>query len=717
MKSFAELSGVPLSVLQSVNRPLRLPGGKREPRRRADALEQMGVLSVLDLLTHYPRRYLDRTSQVPISELKEGDDATVIAFIRKVQRRPARRGAKPVVVVDVWDQRSYLSLSFFNQPWRANYLREGMEVAISGKVTTFRGRRQMSNPSVEVVEGEWMGRVVPIYPQSEKAGITSMEIGSCVLEALQWAGELEDPVPSAALKANNFAPRGWSMWNVHQPGSWADKEAARRRLGFDELLRLQLVLVMRKRAVERECEGIAHDVGSELLGRFRESLPFSLTGAQERAIQEIEADLAKAVPMHRLLQGDVGSGKTLVALWCLLTAVAGGHQGALMAPTEVLAEQHYMTLTAMLSGLVVPDSASLWGERGVRVELLTNRTTATERVKLLAGLGNGGVNVVVGTHALLTEPVRFAQLGMVVIDEQHRFGVEQRAALREKSGGPVPDVLVMTATPIPRTAAMTVYGDLDTTVLDELPPGRTPVKTVWARGPMEVETAWATVREEIGKGHQAYVVCPLVEESERVQAKSASEELARLAEGPLAGLRLGLLHGQLPAREKQAVMSEFRSGELQVLVATTVIEVGVDVPNATVMVVEDADHFGIAQLHQLRGRVGRGAAVSWCYLLAEAPTPEGVERLAALERTNDGFALAEVDLDLRGEGTILGTRQKGVNDLKLASLRRHRSYVALAREVAFDIVGADPTLELHPGLAQELRALVDDDDREYLFKN
>jgi ATP-dependent DNA helicase RecG len=677
----------------------------------------MGVLSVLDLLTHYPRRYLDRTSQVPISELKEGDDATVIAVIRKVQRRPARRGAKPVVVVDVWDQRSYLSLSFFNQPWRANYLREGMEVAISGKVTTFRGRRQMSNPSIEVVEGEWIGRVVPIYPQSEKAGITSMEIGSCVLEALQWAGELEDPVPSEALKVNNFAPRGWSMWNVHQPGSWADKDAARRRLGFDELLRLQLVLVMRKRAVERECEGIAHDVGSKMLERFRESLPFSLTGAQERAIQEIEVDLAKAVPMHRLLQGDVGSGKTLVALWCLLTAVAGGHQGALMAPTEVLAEQHYMTLTAMLSGLVVPDSGSLWGERGVRVELLTNRTTASERVKLLAGLGNGDVNIVVGTHALLTEPVRFAQLGMVVIDEQHRFGVEQRAALREKSGGPVPDVLVMTATPIPRTAAMTVYGDLDTTVLDELPPGRTPVKTVWARSPMEFEGAWATVREEIGKGHQAYVVCPLVEESERVQAKSASEELARLAEGPLAGLRLGLLHGQLPAREKQAVMGEFRSGELQVLVATTVIEVGVDVPNATVMVVEDADHFGIAQLHQLRGRVGRGAAVSWCYLLAEAPTPEGVERLAALERTNDGFALAEVDLDLRGEGTILGTRQKGVNDLKLASLRRHRSYVALAREVAFDIVGADPTLELHPGLAQELRALVDDEDREYLFKN
>jgi ATP-dependent DNA helicase RecG len=382
-----------------------------------------------------------------------------------------------------------------------------------------------------------------------------------------------------------------------------------------------------------------------------------------------------------------------------------------------LAEQHLISLKSMLAGLSIPDSGSLWGEREVRVELLTNRTTGNERASLLAGLAAGEVDLVVGTHALLTESVTFARLGLVVIDEQHRFGVEQRSALREKAGGPVPDVLVMTATPIPRTAAMTVYGDLDTTVLDELPPGRTPVGTVWARGPLDVEAAWETVRHEIAQGHQAYVVCPLVEESERVQAASASEELTRLADGPLAGLRLGLLHGQLPAREKEALMAKFRAGELEVLVATTVIEVGVDVPNATVMVIEDADRFGIAQLHQLRGRVGRGAAKSWCYLLSEAPTPDGEERLAALERTNDGFELAEVDLDLRGEGTILGTRQKGVNDLKLASLRKHRKYVTLAREVAFGIVGADPTLAGHPGLARELRALVDDEDREYLFKS
>ena len=732
MKSLADLAGTPVRELRSAQRPLRaLPNsraanskqanGKQkngsQGKTRAEALEEMGIFSLLDLITHYPRRYLDRTSQTPISDLKEGDEATVLATVRRARRLPSRRGVKPVVVVDVSDGQGYLSLSFFNQPWRLQYLREGLELAVSGKVTTFRGRRQMANPSVEVIEGEWTGRVVPIYPQSEKAGISSMEIGACIDEALRWVGELDDPVPAEALQEHGFAGRSWSIVEVHRPTSLGGKTEARRRLGFDELLRLQLVLVMRKRAVERDCQGIAHDVGSQLIESFRAKLPFPLTGAQKRAIAEIEADLAKPVPMHRLLQGDVGAGKTLVALWCLLTAVAGAYQGALMAPTEVLAEQHLISLKSMLAGLSVPDDGSLWGQREVRVELLTNRTTGSDRANLLAGLAAGDVDLVVGTHALLTESVTFRRLGVVVIDEQHRFGVEQRSALREKSGGPVPDVLVMTATPIPRTAAMTVYGDLDTTVLDELPPGRTPVGTVWARGPLDVEAAWQTARDEIAEGHQAYVVCPLVEESERVQATSASEELVRLADGPLAGLRLGLLHGQLPSREKEDVMARFRAGQLQALVATTVIEVGVDVPNATVMVVEDADRFGIAQLHQLRGRVGRGAAKSWCYLLSETPTPEGEERLAALERTNDGFELAEVDLDLRGEGTILGTRQKGVNDLKLASLRKHRKYVALAREVAFDIVGADPALAHHPGLARELRALVDDEDREYLFKS
>jgi ATP-dependent DNA helicase RecG len=716
MRSLAELAEVPTGVLRSAKRPLRGERG-HNAKTRADALAEMGIYSLLDLVTHYPRRYLDRTTQVPISQLKEGEDATVLAEVRRVHRQPTRRGGRPLVVAELSDGPGYLRLMFFNQPWRAQQLKEGMEVAASGKVSVFRGRRQMANPAVEIVEGEWRGKVVPIYPQSEKAGISSMEISQCVAEALDWAGEVEDPVPPEVLAQHNFPARSWAMRQVHQPSSEGAKNAARQRLGFDELLRLQLVLVMRKLATERESIGIAHNVGGALLERFRARLPFPLTGAQERAIKQIEADLARPVPMHRLLQGDVGSGKTLVALWCLLTAVAGGYQGALMAPTEVLAEQHHLSLSAMLAGLSVPDRGSLFGERPVRVELLTNRTSASERNRLLPALSDGGVDIVVGTHALLTEAVRFGRLGVVVIDEQHRFGVEQRAALRAKGDGPVPDVLVMTATPIPRTAAMTVYGDLDTTMLDELPPGRTPVETRWARGQLEVGHAWQTVREEVAKGHQAYVVCPLVEESERVQAASATDELARLAAGPLAGLRLALLHGQLSSADKEQVMEEFRSGAAQVLVATTVIEVGVDVPNATVMVIEDAGRFGIAQLHQLRGRVGRGAARSYCYLLDESPSEEGAQRLAALERTNDGFELAEVDLELRGEGTILGTRQKGVNDLKLASLRRHRKYVLLARQAAFAIASDDPGLSRQPALARELRALVDDEDREYLFKN
>ena len=390
----------------------------------------------------------------------------------------------------------------------------------------------------------------------------------------------------------------------------------------------------------------------------------------------------------------------------------------MMAPTEVLAEQHHAGIRALLEGLAVPAPGSLLAERPLRVALITSRSPAKERTKLRADLAEGLIDIAVGTHALLTESVAFRSLGVAVIDEQHRFGVEQRAALRAKGDGvAVPDVLVMTATPIPRTAAMTVYGDLDTTVLDEMPPGRTPIITNWARGPLEEEAVWQRVRDEVAAGRQVYVVCPLIDGSERVQARSASEERDRLGLEVLTGLRLGLLHGQLPSKDKDAVMGEFRRGLIDVLVATTVIEVGVDVANATVMVIEDAERFGMAQLHQLRGRVGRGSAASFCYLLGEGATPDAEERLTAVEHSTDGFELAEVDLELRGAGTILGTRQKGVTDLKLASLRRHRKYVALAREVAFEIVGEGTDLSEYPALAREVRALVDDEDREYLFKS
>jgi ATP-dependent DNA helicase RecG len=422
--------------------------------------------------------------------------------------------------------------------------------------------------------------------------------------------------------------------------------------------------------------------------------------------------------MHRLLQGDVGAGKTVVAVWTLLAAVEGGHQGAFMAPTEVLAEQHAQGIRALLDGVEVPDDGtSLFGARPVRVELLTNRVGAADRRRILGGLAAGQVDLVIGTHALIQEAVEFGSLGAVVIDEQHRFGVEQRAALRDKSaGGAVPDVLVMTATPIPRTAAMTVYGDLDVTIIRSLPAGRQPITTTWARTERDETSVWSAVRREVGAGRQAYVVCPLIEESEKLEARSAEDTFARLEAGELAGLRLGLLHGRLGSADKDATMHQFRERRLDVLVATTVIEVGVDVPNATVMVILDADRFGIAQLHQLRGRVGRGSERSWCYLVSQSEAPEPEARLGALVGSTDGFALAEVDLDLRGEGTIMGERQKGRSDLKLASLRRDREWVEKAREVAFDIVDGEGGLESHADLLDEVALFLDEEDQEFLLK-
>jgi ATP-dependent DNA helicase RecG len=583
-----------------------------------------------------------------------------------------------------------------------------------GKMERFKGRPQMTNPVVDLV-GDRTGKIVPIYQQSEKAGLATWELAAFIEEALLRAGPMADPLPEEWRDRLDVVDRTWAFRSIHNPESMAAAQAARRRLVVDELLRLQLALVMRKRAVERESKGIRHVVEGELVRRFHGALPFPLTGAQQRAIAEIAGDLAGVHPMHRLLQGDVGSGKTLVAVTALLMAVQGGYQGAFMAPTEVLAEQHGLSVRHVLGGLTVPDEATLTGDRPLRVELITNRTPAGERTRILAGLADGTVDLLIGTHALLEEKVGFRALGVIVIDEQHRFGVEQRAALRGK--GDDPDVLVMTATPIPRTAAMTVYGDLDVTVLDEMPPGRSPVVTRWARGDLEEAEAYGRVSAEVATGRQAYVVCPLVEESEKVQAKAATVEFARLRDEVWPDLRLALLHGQMPSKEKEAVMASFRAGDLDVLVATTVIEVGVDVPNATVMIIEDADRFGMAQLHQLRGRVGRGADQSWCYLLGAATTPDSETRLKAIESSTDGFELAEIDLEIRGEGTVLGTRQKGQSDLKLASLRRDKEWVARAREVAFAIVDADPTLAGHEVLQEELRLLVEPEEAEFLFKS
>jgi ATP-dependent DNA helicase RecG len=685
-------------------------------RKRA-ALKAFGIESVLDLLMTYPRRWVDRSNEARVADLVAGTEALVLVKVRSTHRRTTRN-RRTIIESVVGDGTGRLHVVFFNQPWRDRQLVEGLDVALFGTVELYRNGLQMTNPVVDLI-GDRTGRIVPIYPQSEKVQLSTWELAGWVENALGRcrARGIADPLPDEIRERLRLVERGDALRSIHLPQTIEDKNDARRRLAFDELLRVQLVLVRRKREIEANSIGFVHEVGGELVRRFHAALPYELTKAQHRVIGEIDDDLSSPRPMHRLLQGDVGSGKTVVAVTGLLSAVQSGNQGALMAPTEVLAEQHLMSVRALVAGLAVPDPDNLFGDRPLRVELLTNKVTGNARKELLADLAAGGVDIVIGTHALIQTAVDFHRLGVVVIDEQHRFGVEQRAALRDKAGGAVPDVLVMTATPIPRTAAMTVYGDLDVSILDELPPGRTPIETISAVGPLDHELAWDAVRSAVAAGQQAYVVCPLIDDSEKLEVASAEETFTRLAEDQLRGLRLGLLHGRMKPGEKDDVMGRFRTGELDVLIATTVIEVGVDVPNATVMVILDADRFGIAQLHQLRGRVGRGTARSQCWLLSEE-RPEGVTpRIAAVVASTDGFQLAEVDLQLRGEGTIMSTAQKGRSDLRLASLRTDSELIGIARDVAFEIIDADPELAEHGGLADELDLLLSADEEEFLTKS
>ncbi len=724
---------------------------RRVGPRKATGLAQMEIETVLDLLTHYPRRVADRTNEAPIASLEEGVEAVVTGEVQRSSSRRLRNGRSLAEVV-VADGTGSLTCSFFNQPWRARQFETGQRVTVFGKVSLYRNRRQMANPLIDLV-GDQTGRLVAVYPQSHKAGVTSLELNRYLEEALDRAKDFADPLPAPLRAELELVSRTAAFQGIHRPESLEQWWAARRRLAFDELLRLQVLLVWRRRADAASARGIAHLVPGHLLDRFLEGLPFELTTAQRRAIVEVRADLAAGHPMNRLLQGDVGAGKTVVALAALLLGIEGGYQGAFMVPTEVLAEQHFLSARRLLGELEIEDEDRLGGNRPVMAALLTNRTPAAERSRLLGDLASGAVDLVVGTHALISEGVDFARLGVVVVDEQHRFGVEQRAALREKASLD-PDLLVMTATPIPRTAAMTVYGDLDHTTLDELPAGRAPISTRWLPGERQERAAWKRVLDEVAAGHQAYVVCPLVgsggaeeeepedpdelieeddedegdgvvelfrrpPDEERRPARAVTEEREALASGPLAGLRVGLLHGQMPAREREPVMAAFRAGELDVLVATTVIEVGVDVANATVMVIEDADRFGIAQLHQLRGRVGRSSLQSWCYLVtAETVSEQAEHRLRALVTSQNGFELAEEDLDLRGGGTVLGARQKGRSDLKLANLRRDRALVVAAREVAERIVAEDPSLSGDYGLLrEEVEATVSEEERAFLFRS
>ena len=707
--------------------------------KRAAALRSLGLTSVLDLLTHYPRRYVDRTRRVDVSELSVGDEAAVFGSVSAVRSRRTRQG-RSMVEVTVVDDGETLDVVFFNQAWRATQLPVGTQALFFGKVGDYRDRRQMANPVVDVIVGakgderdaSRVSRVVPIYPASGKAGLTSWELGGFIEESLRRAGPLLDPLPDWVLAEHGLVGRTGAYWGIHLPGSMEDVEPARRRLAFDEFVRLQVLLALRRRHLERESAGFAHAVtpsdldlapgaaATSLVGQFLGGHRYRLTGAQRRVLGEIVTDLASPVPMHRLLQGDVGSGKTMVALATMLVAVDDGQQAALMVPTEVLAEQHVASIRADLADLRVSDPGVLGGSRPLAVQLLSARLRASERRDVLARLSRGEIDLVVGTHALLTEDVSFHALGVVVIDEQHRFGVEQRAILRAKGStrtgiDAVPDLLVMTATPIPRTAAMVLFGDLERSVLDELPHGRVPITTRWARTPGERAGCWQRVRDEVAAGHRAFVICPLVEESEVIEAASAVAEHTRLANHELAGLRVGLVHGQMKGPDREAVMDDFRLGGLDVLVATVVIEVGVDVPEATVIVIEDAWRFGLAQLHQLRGRVGRSNLTSYCFLLGDPPSADAATRLEALVGTTDGFVLAEVDLALRGEGTILGSRQRGPSDLRLASLARDGDLLDAAHDAAERLVGDD--LADQPALVDELRLFVEADEAEYLFKS
>ena len=661
----------------------------------APRLAKLGIVSTRDLLYFFPRRFMDFSRRRTVSELETGKEQTV--FVDVWEARQVMLGRMKSTEAVLGDGTGNVRAVWFNQPWLAKQLKVNAKIALSGRVGEFNYVKVFENPEWEVVDdGELLhtGRMVPVYPLT--GGLFPKQVRALVRNALDaYLGGLAEFLPAPLRQRCGLMDLQDAVMQAHYPLDYQSQDRARRRLAFDELFLLQLGVLSRKRDWQEEQPGRAFKIEQNDINGFTGALPFNLTSSQERVIGEICRDLGRDLPMSRLLQGDVGSGKTVVATVALLAAVTNGCQGALMAPTEILAEQHFSTLHRLLSAISAGSSResnvhTFKGimRREIRVALLTGSLAAGEKSRIHGLIKTGEVDIVIGTHALVQKGVKFAALGLAVIDEQHRFGVLQRSALKQK--GYNPHLLVMTATPIPRTLALTLFGDLDISTIDEMPVGRQAIKTRWLK-PDDRQRAYNFIRKQAKEGRQSFIICPLIEESESLEVKAAVAEYGSLSAEVFPDLRMGLLHGRMKGADKEAVMHAFKDGELDILVSTSVVEVGIDVPNATVMMVEAADRFGLSQLHQFRGRVGRGESQSYCMLMSENPSEYGQERLRAIEELTDGFALAEKDLELRGPGEFFGTRQSGLPDLKMARLSDTK-LLETARREAVILFEKDPGL-------------------------